>query len=324
MCKTVVDVKCLLANPEFEIDVPVTGTFGAEIGKPGAGRNGVAYYPVDLWDYTGSVRAFAPKADWEGILPGPRSTLECGIEVRRDRHGQAQAVLRPTRETDNPRSSIELLPGHVAPNVEDLERLVDLANAMRTPAYRAFLENVFRDQPFTQPFVTLPASKSCHHTDAGGLLAHSLEVAEALKAATRELPNTPELFAEAAVVVALLHDAGKVLLRGPDGHRYPCRHHDHDKLLELALSAPLTRLKETHKDAAAALWGTIKAYQTGDTYNMPLAGVIRGLDGASAQNSGIKAHLASSPHLYWTNLGGRRAVWIPPKGSGLSEGRGSV
>lgn len=312
MCKTVADVKSLLANPEFEIDVPVTGTFGAEIGKPRSGRNGVAYYLVDLWDYTGSVRAFAQKTEWQGILPGPRSMLECGIELRRDRYGQAQAVLRPTRETDNPRSSIELLPGHVAPNVEDLERLVDLANSLCTPAYREFLENVFRDQSFTELFVTLPASKSCHHTDAGGLLAHSLEVAEALKAATRELPNTPVLFAEAAVAVALLHDAGKVLLRGPDGHRYPCRHHEHDKLLEFVLSAPLTRLKETHKDAAAALWGTIKAYQTGDAYNMPLAGVIRGLDGTSAQNSGIKTHLASNPGYYWTTLGGRRPLWIPP------------
>lgn len=312
MCKTVVDVKNLLANPEFEIDVPVTGTFGAEIGKPRSGRNGVAYYPVDLWDYTGSVRAFAPKTDWQGILPGPRSTLECRIELRRDRHGQAQAVLRPTRETDTPRSSIELLPGHVAPNVEDLERLVDLASALRTPAYRAFLENVFCDQSFTRLFVTLPASKSCHHTDAGGLLAHSLEVAEALKAATRELPNTPELFAEAAVVVALLHDAGKVLLRGPAGHRYPCRHHDHDHLLELALSGPLTRLKQTNQNATGVLWGTIKAYQSGDTYNMPLAGVIRGLDGTSAQNSGLKTHLTSNPGYYWTKLGGRRPVWIPP------------
>ncbi|WP_018866228.1 MULTISPECIES: TraI domain-containing protein [unclassified Thioalkalivibrio] len=312
MCRTVVDVKSLLANPEFEIDVPVTGIFGAEIGKPSSGRNGVAYYPVYLWDYTGSVRAFAPMTDWQEIHPGRPATLECGIELQRDRNGQVQAVLHPTLDTDNQRPSIELLPGHVAPNVQDLERLVDLANALRTPAYRAFLENVFRDLSFTQPFVTLPASKSCHHTDAGGLLAHSLEVAEALKAATRELPNTPVLFAEAAVVVALLHDAGKVLLRGPDGHRYPCRHHEHDKLLEFALSAPLTQLKETHKDAAGALWGTIKAYQTGDSYNMPLAGVIRGLDGTSAQNSGVKTHLASNPGCYWTTLGGRRPVWIPP------------
>ncbi len=312
MCRTILDVKNLLATPEFETDQPLTGTFGAEIGKPKSGQNGVAYYPVDLWDYTGSIRAFAPMADWQGILSSQPSTLECGIELQRDRHGEAQAVLHPALEADNRRSPIELLPAHVAPNVDDLQRLVDLADALRTPAYREFLENVFRDQRLTRLFVTLPASKSCHHSEAGGLLAHSLEIAEALKAATRELPDTPVIFAEAAIVVALLHDVGKVLLRGPGGHRYPCQHHAHDELLELALMGPLARLKQTDQDALGVLWGTIKAYQSGDTYNMPLAGVIRGLDGTSAQNSGIKTHLASNPGYYWTKLGGRRPVWIPP------------
>ncbi|AKJ94965.1 metal-dependent phosphohydrolase [Thioalkalivibrio versutus] len=313
MCKTIRDVKTHLANPEFEIDEPLIGTYGAEVEEPKFGHNGVRYYPVHLWDYTGTIKAYAPEAGWPDIVDGAASKLHCGILLKPDRWGSSQAVIHPLPDLGPERSPMELLPAHVAPEIENLERLVDLFECLKTPAYRRFLEQVFRDDVFTRTFVTAPASGYCHHVETGGLLAHSLEVAEAVKAAVRGIEGIPSMFKEAAIITGLLHDAGKASLMGPDAKHYPRLRHQHEDLLEFALCGPLDSLKADNLDAASALWGTIKAYLTGNTYNMPLASLIRGADGASAQGSAIRIHGHAIKGAYWSKLGGRRPVWIPPQ-----------
>lgn len=87
--------------------------------------------------------------------------------------------------------------------VEFRELIASLAN----PHLRALMEAFLEDQDFMQAFCRAPAAKSMHHVYLGGLLDHSLSVAQLAHDVSS---HYPEVDRDLLVVGALLHDIGKV------------------------------------------------------------------------------------------------------------------
>jgi len=74
------------------------------------------------------------------------------------------------------------------------------------------LDVLFDDEVFYKAFTTAPAAKFNHHACVGGLLEHTLAVAELVKTTAA---TTPEINLELALTAALLHDIGKIQSYNP-------------------------------------------------------------------------------------------------------------
>ncbi|MGD9963349.1 MAG: 3'-5' exoribonuclease YhaM family protein [Thermoplasmata archaeon] len=98
------------------------------------------------------------------------------------------------------------------PSVDDLpgkrERLLSLVGKVDEPHMRALLESFFGDSGFMDRFSTAPASIQMHSAAVGGLIHHTLNVAELALEVVRQ---HPELDKDIVLTGALLHDIGKVM-----------------------------------------------------------------------------------------------------------------
>lgn len=90
---------------------------------------------------------------------------------------------------------------------EEMEKeLHDLCRSVGSPPLRALAESFFLDREFWALFRRAPAAKEVHHAVLGGLLEHTLAVANLCRGIAL---HYPELDADLLLVAALLHDMGK-------------------------------------------------------------------------------------------------------------------
>jgi 3'-5' exoribonuclease len=87
------------------------------------------------------------------------------------------------------------------------EKLLLFVDSVRDPPMKALLDGFFREEDFMEGFSTSPASITLHSAAVGGLMHHTLNVAEICLRVT-ELH--PELDRDLVITGALLHDIGKV------------------------------------------------------------------------------------------------------------------
>jgi 3'-5' exoribonuclease len=91
---------------------------------------------------------------------------------------------------------------------EDLRAaLRDKVAGLRDRHLRALMEAFLDDAPFLQRYSTAPAAKAMHHVYLGGLLEHSLAVADL---AEDICGRYPDIHRDLLITGALLHDVGKV------------------------------------------------------------------------------------------------------------------
>ena len=98
------------------------------------------------------------------------------------------------------------LPATICPIEGTIEGIQNLTLQLETAPLRDFLMAVFQRRDVFQSFWTMPASAAHHHSYAGGLALHSLEVAQDI-ASNAGLSDTER---ELGIVGALMHDIGKV------------------------------------------------------------------------------------------------------------------
>lgn len=87
-----------------------------------------------------------------------------------------------------------------------MERLIKLADTIRTPHLKALLASFWEDDDFVRQFKTAPAAKHMHHAYIGGLLEHTLSLA---LLADRVVEHYGGIDRDMLIVGAILHDIGK-------------------------------------------------------------------------------------------------------------------
>jgi 3'-5' exoribonuclease len=86
-------------------------------------------------------------------------------------------------------------------------KLIDLKNSVKETNLRKLLDGFFDDNEFMEGFAAAPASIQLHSAAIGGLLHHTLNVADlCMKIAEQH----PDLDRDLVLTGALLHDIGKV------------------------------------------------------------------------------------------------------------------
>lgn len=281
----------------------------ADVSPISYGEDGVGYRPLSISDGSRTLRAYAPAADWP--VEPPKSGEEYWVRLRaqRDHQGLTRFLVWPAaRKGSAVAAVLHEVGGMERLSYEDLFRLRALYQGFTVGSYRTFLSHVLQDLEFTRRFLTIPASKSCHHTSQGGLLKHSVEVAEGVEGMLSKI-GVERVGLEAAMLTGLLHDVGKVVL-DQEGPTHSCRSRDHERLIEEALRSPLMALQKEDREAYHALMQVIRGYVHGDSYAVPTGEAVRTADRVSAWRDQDK----SSDEPVWKNWRkgcGDNHYWVP-------------
>ncbi len=93
-------------------------------------------------------------------------------------------------------------------NIQDMKaRLRELVSSVQDPSMRKLLDDFFGDEQFMSAFSDAPASITLHSAAVGGLIHHTINVAEICN---RVAELHPELDRDLVLTGALLHDIGKI------------------------------------------------------------------------------------------------------------------
>jgi 3'-5' exoribonuclease len=187
----------------------VSGTFVVRERERRQKRNGEDFLRVVLADKTGTVPAIA----WDGVAecfevcaPGSIVLIRGSFAI----HPQfgRQIKLAAVRPADPDEYDAEQLAEGPARSVEMLETdLRALIDTVQNRSLRELLDRFFAAGTESwERFREAPAAKHYHQAYAGGLLEHTLSVAQAVSAAANFFPGIDR---EIAVTAALLHDIGK-------------------------------------------------------------------------------------------------------------------
>ena len=187
----------------------VTGAFVVRERERRQKRNGEDFLRVVLADKTGTVPAIA----WDGVaecfeLCAPGSIVMVrGSFAIHPQFGR-QIKLVAVRAAGPGEYDAEQLAEGPPRSVELLEAdLRELIGTVQSPSLRELLDRFFgAGTESWARFREAPAAKHYHQAYAGGLLEHTLSVAQAVSAAANFFPGIDR---EIAVTGAMLHDIGK-------------------------------------------------------------------------------------------------------------------
>jgi len=191
------------------------------INPPKPCASGAEYALCNLYDYSGEQPVWieTPGTVTNDLAPGCVRCFEFSPVFVDREQAVPHLVATPLEHEVCARSALELMHPREAAIPEDLIRLVHLVHSLQDPGLVWFLEALLADAGLRTAFCTIGANPRHHHSDWGGLLRHSLEVAEAVQRALAIHPGHRLQEDEAAVVVALIHDLGRILLANPQDLR---------------------------------------------------------------------------------------------------------
>jgi 3'-5' exoribonuclease len=186
----------------------VEETYLVKEGSIREARNGKSYIAAELTDATGSIstRVWDARPEQAGIF-----RTGCYVRVRgfvETYQGNLQLVVSSFRPV--PAGDVDaaaFLPSSDADPAELEERLLAICSRIKDKALAELLAGFFRDAEFMELFRRSPAAVEFHHACIGGLMEHTVAVADSAEATAAA---RPELDRDLLVAGALLHDVGKV------------------------------------------------------------------------------------------------------------------
>ena len=186
-------------NSPFAVKDKALAPFKSKPGK---------FLNVTLCDRTGDIKARV----WDNaeevagtFSVGDVVTIKGRAEEYR---GQLQIIISGIAQAEADSYDPDDLVARAGKSREELLAWLDEAVAEVTDVHlRALLDAFMSDEAFRERFADARGARSLHHAYVGGLLEHTLSVAEILKAVA-ELH--PELNRDLLITGAILHDIGKM------------------------------------------------------------------------------------------------------------------
>jgi 3'-5' exoribonuclease len=185
----------------------VEGVFACTRKDRLTARTGTPYLALELRDKTGAItgRAFRDADVLSGRFDrGDLVRVRGRVERFRD---EAQVEVEAIRRAEG----AEADPASFLPvayrDLDELDGFLDaLAGEVREPEFRALLEAVFGDAELRAAFRRAPCTRGGHHPYLGGLLEHTVAVAQLCFEACALHPRLDQ---DLLLSAALLHDVGK-------------------------------------------------------------------------------------------------------------------
>jgi len=171
-------------------------------------KKGARFISAKLRDRTGEVPAVmwdATEALFAAIPQGGYALVKGHVGQFNDAPQIVIEAMRPAREGEV--DLADFLPKGPGDPDEHLARLKEVLDAVERPALRALLDAVWADADLMVALKRAPAAEKLHHAYLGGLLEHTLSIAEAAVLLSR---HYPKLDRDLLLVGVLWHDIGKV------------------------------------------------------------------------------------------------------------------
>ena len=201
-------------------------------------RSGKPYLMLTLMDRTGEIAGrLWENADafLQACEPGNLVQVSGGAQVFR---GTLQLKIDNVLQIDKKEADIGLFLQGAKRNIDEMAmEIMALAKSVQDPFCRKLLLNFFADNSFFVEFQRAPAAKSMHHAYLGGLLEHTLAVAQL---AGMLADFYPALDRDLLLAGALLHDIGKTRELAFDS--FPFNYTDRGRLVgHLVLGVEMVR-----------------------------------------------------------------------------------
>ncbi len=160
-------------------------------------RDRTGEVPAIMWDATEALFAAIPQGGF--VLVKGR------VGEYNDRPQIVIEALRPARDAEvDPSDFLPVGPGNPQ---EDLARLKSLFDEhLERPALRGLMDAVWADEELMEDLARAPAAEKLHHAYIGGLVEHTLSVAELAVLVCR---HYPQLDRDLLLVGVFWHDLGK-------------------------------------------------------------------------------------------------------------------
>jgi 3'-5' exoribonuclease len=186
----------------------VASSFVIEDKQLRVARNGTPFLTLKLVDKSGQItgRIWERAEEWSRLIEAKSVVFIRGkSEVFREELQLQIEEIAPVPPADIDRA--DFLP--VCPKSLDelMEKLRDLAATIKKGPLQRLARQILSDTHLMDRFKAAPAAKSMHHAYLGGLLEHTVAVAELVSSIA---VFYPELNRDLLVIGAILHDIGKV------------------------------------------------------------------------------------------------------------------
>lgn len=150
---------------------------------------------------------FKQPRDIESLGHGAFVAIEASVKRFGSKH---YLEINNLKKMDNNqvtgRDALCHLPANVCSKKDDLFRLNNVLSMIEDRSLLHFISDVIVPMDICVPFLQAPASLNYHHNYSGGLLSHTVEVAEIVST----LPLQTQIEKDLAITGAILHDIGKV------------------------------------------------------------------------------------------------------------------
>lgn len=186
----------------------VAGSFVVDEKQVRVARNGVPFLTLKLADRSGHIagRIWERAEEWSRSIDIKSVVFVRGrSELFREELQLQIDEIAPVPLVDIDRA--DFLP--VCPrSVDDLmEKLKELAATIKKGSLQRLTRQILNDTHLMDRFRAAPAAKSMHHAYLGGLIEHTVAVAELVSSIAAYYPD---LNRDLLVIGAILHDIGKV------------------------------------------------------------------------------------------------------------------
>jgi len=205
------------------------------------------YLKYTLENAEGQVNAFAWGETEVPNIIGLEPIRVIGRIRRLDQTPVIDIIETESRWLEGPESGTRLLPRSRCFTPEALDRLIQVYESIQSSHLKQFCDDAFSELDLGIPFLQLPASGSHHHAEPGGLLLHSVEVAELVS--TNHMLSDHDR--DIGIVAAIFHDVGKI--RTLSGKSKTGLYIDHELLTLELLAVPLKYLEQKHSREADEL-----------------------------------------------------------------------
>ncbi|WP_346796455.1 TraI domain-containing protein [Halomonas sp. Bachu 37] len=213
-------------------------------------------------------------------------------------------------------NTLQSLPRVYCPAPEAFDQLIAIAQSLQSAHMRKFLTRVLERKDRLESFLNAPASVTYHHAYPGGLLTHSLDVANNAVAMLRlNEPAMPRLMQETCFAAGLLHDIGKTYTYDSKGKPNAAwKLCSHDAFTLEACAYGLAYLDQHEPDIAMTLRHIWTCASPGARYGqkaaMTLARYVRDADGQSAMVDNQQRAFRSNSGWGFSRLG-QNIFWRP-------------
>jgi len=185
----------------------VDGEFGVVEKSRQSAKNGDQYLQMEVRDSSGAIgvkKWKCQESEWSRIAEAACVRVRGHVQLYNGKLGIIADSVVPGAD---PNRTEGFLPTYDADPAREWKAFKAHARSVQDPHLSDLLRRVFSARGFLDAFKQATAAQRMHHVGAGGLLAHTVEVADLCMAVC---DKAPQLRRDLLLTGALLHDIGKV------------------------------------------------------------------------------------------------------------------